>query len=177
MATIRPRRRVDHRLSREMAAWADQLTSIAGLASLLARHLRDVESVGFDHDDPTHTDPTANKARSIVEFLRDQRKGLAEVERMVMRQASAMRQIFTAPAAEDLRGTLLGWFDDTGRFVAHSPSSELASLLKAQRRREARAPRTGETTHERLEPQAKAPKVRGLDPHEERWRTERGGAA
>ena len=180
MATLRPGHGIDRRLTRDLNRTADELISIAGLAENLAKHLRDVQSLGFDHDHPDRENfdvdgkafgPTM--ARELLARLRDKAHGVPALERQLLRHTDILRRLFVGKPAEDLRGTLLGWFDDERRFVAHSPSSELATLLKAQRRREERAPRTGETTHERLEAQASAPKVRGLDPHEQRLVEER----
>lgn len=175
---------IDRRLTRDLNLVADELTSIAKLAAFLATHLRDAQSLAFDQKHPDtvteRKDPITGKvisatlandnARRMVSSLKTE---VGKIESALVDQAAAMRKLFSGPRPDaELRGTLLGWYKG-GQFVPHSANLELGRLLKAQGRREERAARTGETTHARLEPQLKAPKVQGADPHEERARQER----
>lgn len=165
----------DRRLSRDLNLVSDELEAVARQAAFLATHLRDAQSLAFDQKHPDAVNDKTNRlandnARQMVASLK---REVGKIEAALNDQVAAMRKLFSGPKADDeLRGTLLGWFKN-GQFVPHSANLEHRRLLGAQARREARAAKTGETTHARLEPQLRAPKIQGADPHEERIRRER----
>lgn len=174
----------DRRIDKELNAIRESLLSISAKASVLAKHLPDAQSVAWDEHPETNAEstfdpaehppgtpkrppPKSTKARNALRALRDNQTGIPALEAQLMRMAGNVLKLFSGPGSDTtLRGTLLGWNDPkTGEFVPHSPSLEMKRALEAQQRRETRAPRTGETTHERLEQQQTAPREPGIDPN------------
>ena len=166
----------DRRLAKDVNLLAVQLERIVMAAEFLRKNLPDVQSLAWDQPAPDSNYPAvepgenppptkADRARELIRALRSG-SGINQVEAALNDFARDTAKLFVAPKADDsMRGTLLGETDSEGRFMPHSPNLEMLRLLAAQRRREARAPRTGEIAHERLEAQPRAPKAPGEDPN------------
>ena len=173
----------DSRLAKDLNQVREQLLRISALSGTLARHLPDAQSIAWDGHPEANAEQTPNpdeepgdvgkappkstRAREALRALKDRQTGIPAVEDSLIRKTGDVLKLFSGPGADtELRGTLLGWNDSkTGEWLPHTPSLELGQRLAAQRRREKRAPRTGETAHERLEAQPRAPKAPGEDPN------------
>lgn len=167
----------DARLDRKLNLIRAQAEAVQVLAGFIASHLNDAQSLAWEQTHPDSNFPaqeegeqgkfsSADRARALIERLQSKSTGMAHVEDVLTGYAREMAKLFHGAKPDDThRGTLLGWKDSQGRFVAHSAKLEMADKLRRQAIREARAHRTGETTHKRLEKQPLAPKEPGVDPN------------
>ena len=178
----------DRRLDKQSKLVRAQIRSARQLLDYLDKHLPDVQSLAWDQPHPeanypsemdeaerqalrdkgiTPPDPSgpsqADRCRSLIQHM-SSKQGMAKVEDALIGYARAFAKAFAGPAPDNsLRGTLLGRTDKDGNYVPGSEKEELGELLGALVRRNARAPRTGETAHTPIEEQKMAPRERGID--------------
>ena len=182
----------DRRLDKDFGLFRQQLLRIIAVSEWLLKHSSDIQRLAWDQSHPDANYPSfddradelariakglpprelpglsqADKARRFRERMKDSHNGAGRAEAILNDLFSGGVKLFRGgPKADDTkRGILMGSEDARGQFIPDTPKREFEEALAAQRRREKRAPRTGETAHERLEPQPRAPKEVGEDPN------------